>query len=60
MTTVSQENLPLIETQSPTDEAAVAAIVRAAGETHTPIYPIGGGTRRITACSLRGRASAWK
>ena len=37
--------LPLTETIEPADEAAVAEAVREAGESKTPVYPIGGGTR---------------
>ena len=37
--------LPLTQTFEPTDESAAAAIVREAGESNTPVYPIGGATR---------------
>ena len=37
--------LPLTQTIEPADEAAVAAAVREAFASKTPIYPIGGGTR---------------
>ena len=35
---------PLQETVAPCDEAAVAALIAAACESGTPVYPIGGGT----------------
>jgi len=36
--------LPTTEIQSPTDQASVAALIRGAFESETPVYPIGGGT----------------
>jgi glycolate oxidase FAD binding subunit len=39
------EILPLTETVTPADEAAVAGVVREAYGPETPVYPIGGGTR---------------
>ena len=36
--------LPLTETVTPADEAAVAEVVREAWKAGTPVYPIGGGT----------------
>jgi len=36
--------LPLTETVTPADEAAVAEVVREAWQAGTPVYPIGGGT----------------
>ena len=38
------ETLPLTETITPADAAAVAAVVRDARRDGTPVYPIGGGT----------------
>ncbi len=39
------ESLPLTDTITPADEAAVAAAVRDAYQAATPVYPVGGGTR---------------
>jgi glycolate oxidase FAD binding subunit len=39
-----QRFLPLTRSDSPTDEAGVAEIVRGAAASKTPIYPFGGGT----------------
>lgn len=36
--------LPLTETVTPADQAAVAEVIRSASEAGTPVYPIGGGT----------------
>jgi len=36
--------LPLTETITPADQAAVAEVIRSASETGTPVYAIGGGT----------------
>jgi len=36
--------LPLTETVTPADQAAVAEVIRSASETGTPVYAIGGGT----------------
>ena len=41
---MSDPNLPLSETITPTDASGVAAAVREAGQSATAIYPIGGGT----------------
>jgi glycolate oxidase FAD binding subunit len=38
------DSLPIKETLAPADQAELAAIVRDAYETGTPLYPIGGGT----------------
>ena len=43
MSTVA-EILPLTETLTPADEAAVVDAVRRACHDGTPIYPVGGGT----------------
>lgn len=42
--TSTLESLPLTRTISPADQAGVAEVVRAAYDTATPIYPLGGGT----------------
>ncbi len=42
--TATVQALPLIETVTPADQAAVAKVVRRAVETSTPVYPVGGGT----------------
>jgi len=39
-----QINLPLTETLTPADEAAVVEAVRSAARDGTPVYPVGGGT----------------
>ena len=38
------DNLPLTETVTPADQAELAAVVREAAASGTPVYPIGGGT----------------
>jgi glycolate oxidase FAD binding subunit len=38
---------------TPADEAAVAAAIREAAQTHTPVYPIGGGTM-LNGCAPEG------
>ncbi len=45
MTSEMAQLLPLCETVTPPDEAAVAEIVRRAAEERRPVYPVGGGTR---------------
>ncbi len=42
--TVVADSLPLFETQTPEDQAALAAALTAASASGTPVYPIGGGT----------------
>ena len=42
--TATNDILPLTETVTPADEAAVAEAVRERAATGTPVYPIGGGT----------------
>ena len=44
MANPKQTSLPLTETITPADSAAVAEAVRAAASSGTPVYPIGGGT----------------
>lgn len=45
MNSVVAQFLPLRETATPPDEAAVAETLRRAAEERHPVYPIGGGTR---------------
>jgi glycolate oxidase FAD binding subunit len=44
------DTLPLRETRRPADEAELAAVLREAAASGTPVYPIGGGTRVGLGC----------